>query len=102
MLIRAKYEKDNISVLHAQRVDGIVEYCNDLAKDRSNGFTKDRTMRRIGSFPVFTLMEYDRLHPGWYKRASDGTDLQTKQSAWREFLASDAAKPFMMVEKMLH
>jgi len=102
MLIRAKYKSDKIIVDHAQNIAGIPDYCHDLAKDPSNGFTKDRSMRRIGSFPAMTLMEYDRLHPGWYKRASDGTDLQTKQKAWREFLDSDYAKPFMMVEKLKH
>ena len=59
-------------------------------------------MRRIGSFPVLTLMEYDRVHPGWYVRAQCATDLDVKQNAWREFLASDYAKPFMTVDKLLH
>ena len=102
MLIEAKYKDDKVSVLHAQNIAGIPDYCRDLAKDQSNGFTKDRNMRRIGSFPTFTLMEYDRLHPGWYKRVSTNKDFQDKQKAWREFLGSDYAKPFMMVEKLKH
>ena len=102
MLIEAKYKNDKISALHAQNIAGIPEYCHDLAKDPSNGFTKDRNMRRIGSFPTFTLMEYDRVHPGWYKRITENKDFQDKQKAWREFLNSDYAKPFMMVEKMKH
>ena len=102
MLIRANWEGDKIKVLHAQNVNGISDYCLDLAKDQSNGFTKDRRMRRIGSFPVFALMEYDRLNPGWMKEATCGSDLQTKQKAWKRFLSSEYAKPFMMVEKMLH
>ena len=102
MLIEAKYKDDKVSVLHAQNIAGIPDYCRDLAKDQSNGFTKDRNMRRIGSFPTFTLMEYDRLHPGWYKRVSANKDFQDKQKAWREFLGSDYAKPFMMVEKLKH
>lgn len=102
MLVRARYEGDNIKVLHAQNVGHQIRYCNDLTKDRSNGFTKERSMRRIGSFPDLVLKEYDRLHPGWMVRASCGSDLDVKQKAWREFLDSDAAKPFMTVDKMLH
>lgn len=102
MLIKATYQKDTVVAQHVQNIDGIASYCSDLAKDQSNGFTKDRSMRRIGSFPNLTLMEYDRTHPGWYARASCATDVKIKQAAWREFLASDYARPFMMVEKMVH
>lgn len=102
MLIRANYRDDKIVALHAQRTDGISNYCQDLAKDPSNGFTKDRSKRRIGSFPVLTLMEYDRVNPGWYMIVSTSTDMQERQTAWRKFLASDYAKPFMMVEKLKH
>lgn len=102
MILSARYKDDKIIVQHAQRVGEQMRYCQDLAKDPSNGFTKDRSMRRIGSFPAFTLMEYDRLHPGWYKRAMNGLDLREKQKAWREFLGSDESKPFMMVEKLKH
>ena len=102
MLIRANYKGKQIVSTHAQRIDETSAYCNELRKDSSNGFTKGRSMRRLGSFPVLTLMEYDRLHPGWYARAQCGDDLQTKQKAWHEFLASDYAKPFMMVDKLLH
>lgn len=102
MLIKAIYEKDKIKVLHAQNVSHQIRYCNDLAKDRSNGFTKGRSLRRIGSFPDMVLKEYDRLHPGWMDRAQCGTDFDVKEQAWREFLDSNASKPFMTVEKMLH
>jgi hypothetical protein len=102
MIYSAKYKSGKIVVQHAQRIDGIRDYCRDLAKDPSNGFTKDRNMRRIGSFPNFTLMEYDRIHPGWYMRVSKNNDFQDKQKAWHEFLDSDYAKPFMMVEKLKH
>lgn len=102
MLLKAEYQNDKISVLHAQRIGEIRDYCQDLAKDDSNGFTKDRSMRRIGSFPTLTLMEYDRLHPGWFMRVSQTKDWEDKQKAWKEFLRSDFAKPFMMVEKMKH
>lgn len=102
MLIGAQFKNDKIVATHVQRVDEISRYCNDLAKDQSNGFTKDRNMRRIGSFPTMTLMEYDRTHPGWYGRVSVNKDFQDKQKAWKEFLDSDYAKPFMMVEKLKH
>ena len=102
MIIRANYQGDKISVLHAEEVGSQIAYCNDLTKDRSNGFTKDRSMRRIGSFPDIVLKKYEALHPGWMTRAQCGSDLQTKQQAWKEFLDSDSAKPYMMVDKMLH
>ncbi len=102
MLISAKYEKDKAIMTHVQRIDGISRYCNDLAKDQSNGFTKDRNMRRIGSFPTFTLLSYDQSNPGWYKRVTENNDFVDKQKAWKEFLKSDYAKPFMMVDKMKH
>ena len=102
MLISAKYKDDKIIATHAERIDGQVKYCHDLAKDQSNGFTKDRSMRRIGSFPILTLMEYDRGHPGFYQRLFYNNDYADKQKAWKEFLASEWSKPFMMVEKMKH
>jgi hypothetical protein len=102
MLISAKYKNDKIIAIHGEDVGEQITYSRDLAKDPSNGFTKDRSLRRIGSFPVLTLMEYDRLHPGWYKRATETKDFEDKQKAWREFMASDFAKPFMMVEKLKH
>jgi len=102
MLIEAKFKGDKIMATHVQRIDGIIDYCNDLAKDPSNGFTKNRSMRRIGSFPNFSFMEYDRLHPGWYLRVSSNKDFQDKQKAWKEFLGSEYAKPFMMVDKLKH
>jgi len=102
MLMSAKFKSDKIVVHHTQNISGIPEYCHELAKDQSNGFTKDRSMRRLGSFPVMTLMEYDRLHPGWYLRATKNEDFQDKQRAWHEFLKSEYAKPFMMVEKLKH
>ena len=102
MLIEAKYKDSKITAVHAQNIAGIPEYCHDLSKDASNGFTKDRNMRRIGSFPNMTLLEYDRTHTGWWARVSQTKDLEDRQKALREFLASDYAKPFMMVEKMKH
>lgn len=102
MLIEAKYKNDKIVATHVQRIDGTIKYCRELAKDQSNGFTKDRNMRRIGSFPTFTIMEYDRVNPGWYKRITETKDFGDKQKAWREFLDSEYARPFMMVEKLKH
>jgi hypothetical protein len=102
MLISAKYKNDKVIATHVEKIDEQSAYCHDLAKDQSNGFTKDRQMRRIGSFPTFTLMEYDRCHPGWYARVTINKDFQDKHKAWREFLDSDYSKPFMMVEKMKH
>jgi hypothetical protein len=102
MLISAKYKNDSIIATHVERIDETASYCHDLSKDRSNGFTKDRSMRRLGSFPTLTLMEFDRTHPGWYKRAMNARDISEKNKAWREFLDSDYAKPFMMVEKIKH
>lgn len=102
MLISAKYKNDEIHATHVERIDDQVRYSRELAKDQSNGFTKDRNMRRVGSFPTFTLMAYDQVHTGWYKRITENKDFQDKQKAWREFLDSEYAKPFLMVEKLKH
>ena len=102
MLISAKYKGDKVVATHVQNISGISEYCRDLAKDPSNGFTKDRSMRRIGSFPNAALHLYDATHPGFMQRIAENNDFQDKQKAWKEFLASEYAKPFMMVEKMKH
>lgn len=102
MLIKARYNGSKIEAVHAQRIDEIRDYCQDLSKDSSNGFTKDKTMRRIGSFPVFTLMEYDRTHPGWYAQASGEKDPRERTRIWKQFLDSDYARPFMTVERMKH
>ena len=102
MLLKAEVKNDKFLATHIQKTGEIRDYCKDLAKDQSNGFTKDRSMRRVGSFPVLTLMEYDRLHPGWYSRAMVINDFHDRQKAWREFMNSDMAKPFLMVEKLKH
>ena len=102
MLIRANYKDNKIVATHAQRIDKVSEYCQELSKDPSNGFTKERSMRRVGSFPVLTLMEYDRTHPGWYQMASTEKDPIIKNKLWRQFLNSDYARPFMTVEKLKH
>ena len=102
MLIKAKYEGDKINVLHAERIDTAMAYCHDLSKDQSNGFTKERTMRRVGSPPMLTLLDYDKFHPGFMQRAMSPTSSADKNKAWREFFASEWGRPFLTVEKILH
>jgi hypothetical protein len=100
MLIRAKYEDDKINALHAEPMGDLISYTRELAKDQSNGFTKDRTMRLVGRYNNTTLLEYDRCHPGWMARIMDSKDVSGRNKAWREFLNSDYGRPTMTVEAL--
>lgn len=104
MIISAKYEHSKINVLHAERIDGILDYTHDLRKDPSNGWTKEKTMRRVCSPPILTLMEYDRLNPGFLDVIHGKTkiDRHEREKVLKRFLRSDYAKPFMTVEKLKH
>ena len=102
MLIRAHYEGDKIKTLHAERIDESASYCKELAKDESNGFTEDRSMRRVCSPPMLTLLADDKEHPGWLNSAMNSRDPIEKNRLWKEFLKSDYAKPFMTVDKLYH
>lgn len=102
MLIKASYEGNKMKATHVERVDTITPYLSDLKKDPSNGFTKDRTMRRVAAVPYLTLLDYDKEHPGWLAQVMNIKDKGAKDKLWKEFLASDWAKPFMTVERMLH
>ena len=99
MLIRAKFNDDKIEALHAEPMGDLIKYSNELSKDRSNGFTKDRTMRLVGRYNNTTLMDYDKEHPGWMGRVQ-GRDLQDRQKAWREFIRSDWGRPTATVNPL--
>ena len=100
MLIRANYEDDKIKVLHAEPMSDLISYSKELAKDSSNGFTKDRTMRFVGRYNDTTLLEYDRCNPGWMARVMNSKDVSDRNKAWREFLTSDYRRPTMTVEAL--
>lgn len=100
MLIRANYEDDKVKILHAEPMADLISYSKNLAKDASNGFTKDRTMRLVGRYNNTTLMEYDRCHPGWMARVMNSKDIVDRNKAWREFLNSDYGRPTMTVESL--
>lgn len=100
MLIRAQFEDDKINALHAEPMADLISYSKDLAKDPSNGFTKDRTMRFVGRYNNTTLLEYDRCHPGWMSRVMNSKDVAERNKAWREFLKSDYGRPTMTVEAL--
>lgn len=92
MLIRANYDGEKIKALHAEPMEDLIRYTNDLSKDRSNGFTKDRTMRLVGRYNTLTLLDYDKVHPGWMARVQ-GRDMKDRQKAWQEFIRSDWGRP---------
>lgn len=99
MIIRANYNDDKIKILHAEPMGDLIDYARHLAKDPSNGFTKDRTMRLVGRYNNTTLLEYDRCHPGWAARTMS-KDIPERNKAWREFLISDYGRPTMTVEAL--
>lgn len=100
MLIRAKVNNDKFEALHAEPMEDLISYSHELAKDPSNGFTKDRTMRLVGRFNNTTLLEYDRCHPGWMARVMNSKDVSDRNKAWREFLGSDYGRPTMTVKAL--
>lgn len=99
MLIRAKYEGDKMVATHAEPMGDLIAYTNDLAKDRSNGFTQDRTMRMVGRYNTTTLLDYEKFHPGWTARVY-GRDMKDRQKAWREFMRSDWGRPTATVNPL--
>lgn len=100
MLIRANYEGDKMRALHVEPMTDLINYSKELAKDPSNGFTKERTMRLVGRYNSTTLMEYDRCHPGWMARIMNSKDVSDRNKAWQEFLKSDYGRPTMTVEAL--
>jgi hypothetical protein len=100
MLIRANYENDKVKALHAEPMGDLIDYSRELAKDESNGFTKDRTMRFVGRYNNTTLLAYDQEHPGWMARVMNAKDRIDRNKAWREFLNSDYGRPTMTVEAL--
>ena len=98
MLIRANYDGEKIKVLHAEPMADMIAYSQELAKDESNGFTKNRTMRFVGRYNNTTLLEYDRCHPGWMARVMQGKDIVDRNKAWKEFLNSDYGRPTLAVK----
>lgn len=100
MLVSAKFEGSKLKTLHAEPMSDLIAYTSHLAKDPSNGFTKNRTLRHVGRFNNITLLEYDRCHPGWMARIMDAKDVAGRSKAWREFLNSDYGRPTMTVEAL--
>jgi hypothetical protein len=102
MLIKLEHEGQKLKATHVERVDGNIRYCQELAKDSSNGFTKQRTMRRIGNVPNIALLAYAQEHPDWWQRAFSPVTQFEKNRAWRDFFKSEIGRPYLTVEKILH
>jgi len=87
MLIEAKYKKDKFIATHAERIDGQREFCNEMRKDRNNGWSRERTMRYAGSVPESSIEKYEETHPG-FKTLAFGkvNDWKLRDKAVRDFM----------------
>jgi hypothetical protein len=63
MIIRAEYNKDNFEITHGQDITPILRANYIMRKDALNGWTPDRSMKRIGSIPSLILYEYLKKYP---------------------------------------
>ena len=87
MLIEAKYNKDKVIATHVEKIGDHREFCNEMRRDRNNGWTKERTMRWCGSVPESSIEKYEETHPG-FKTLAFGKvkDWKLRDKAMREFM----------------
>jgi len=75
---RLTIEKDNAHIQHIQKLDDVGEQTKDERTYGDNGFTDQRTLRKLGSIPSIFL------HKPEYKDVLDG-DQQSMAKAARRF-----------------
>lgn len=75
---RLKLEKDTAHIQHVQKLDDVGEEVKDQRTYGDNGFTDERTMRKLGSIPSIFLQKPE------YKDVLVG-DQQSMAKAARRF-----------------
>ena len=75
---RLKIEKDTATIQHIQKLDDVGKQVKDERTYSDNGFTDQRTMRKLGSIPSIFLQKPE------YKDVLDG-DQQAMTKAARRF-----------------
>ena len=86
-ILGVEYEGDNYVMRHAQKIDSILESNYEARKNDNNGFTKDRSMRKVASIPEMEFIK----RPELIKDLSGNT--------MKRFLRSDECKPYLRVRK---
>lgn len=95
MLISAKFKDDKIIAIHGQDVSGELEYASEMRKDPNNGWTKERTMRKVATIPQSAIKRYEETHPGFEALAFGRvTDWKLRDTAIRDFLKWKETAPF--------
>jgi|TARA_B110000438_G_scaffold303377_1_gene364578 hypothetical protein len=76
---RLSLEKDKANIQHIQKLDDVGEQVKDERTYGDNGFTDQRTMRKLGSIPSIFL------HKPEYKDIIDGDQKAMSKAARRFF-----------------
>ena len=84
-LWKARYEGDKFRLLHAQKVDDILMNAYQAREHSDNGWTEDRSMRKIGEIPMLEFVK----HP----------EFAYDQNAIAKWLKSPAGEPYRTVKK---
>ncbi|MEE8382215.1 MAG: hypothetical protein V3R78_10135 [Thermodesulfobacteriota bacterium] len=65
-LVGTTYEGDHYTHHHAQDTSTIQAGCHELRQDGTNGWTEERTMRKIASIPALDAVRLGNERPGFF------------------------------------
>ena len=65
-LIGTTIDGDHYTHHHAQNTSAIQAGCHELRQDSGNGWTKERTMRKIASIPALDAVRLGNERPGFF------------------------------------
>ena len=65
-LVGTSVEGDKYTHHHAQNTSLVQAGCHELRQDSSNGFTQERTMRKIASIPALDAVRLGNERPGFF------------------------------------
>ena len=78
-LYRFKVEGDKYKMQHVQDVSSVAESCHTERKEDHNGFSAQRSMRKVGSIPLIYTMQPE------YKDLIDGDQAAMSKASERFF-----------------
>lgn len=88
-LVGAEFSEKFVKVSHVENVSPIFAANQKSREDSHNGFSDDRSMRKIASIPPLVAIEAEKTHPGLFQ----------DKNMMKEFLRSDVGKLCMTVRK---
>ena len=65
-LVGTTFKGDTYTHHHAQDTSVIQAGCQELRNDGTNGFTQERTMRKIASIPALDAVRLGNERPGFF------------------------------------